>query len=80
MIVYTLLADVGDAPVPGCRVLCHTRFQPCCSATATEATLLRPSRVAITLDIYSHVSLELEKKAAAKLNTAFTGRDNGGLQ
>jgi integrase len=31
------------------------------------------SRVAITLDIYSHVSLELEKKAAAKLNAALTG-------
>ncbi len=40
----------------------------------TVQTMLGHSRVAITLDIYSHVSLELEKKAAAKLNAAFTGR------
>jgi integrase len=39
----------------------------------TVQTMLGHSRVAITLDIYSHVSLELEKKAAAKLNAAFTG-------
>jgi hypothetical protein len=38
------------------------------------------SRVAITLDIYSHVSLVLEKKAAVKLNAVLTGRDNHGLQ
>ena len=30
----------------------------------TVQTMLGHSRVAITLDIYSHVSLELEKKAA----------------
>jgi len=30
--------------------------------------------VAMTLDIYSHVSLELEKKAVAKLNAALTGK------
>jgi integrase len=36
----------------------------------TVQTMLGHSRVAITLDIYSHVSLELEKKAAAKLNAA----------
>jgi len=40
----------------------------------TVQTMLGHSRVAITLDIYSHVSLELEKKAAAKLNAALTGR------
>ena len=39
----------------------------------TVQTMLGHSRVAITLDIYSHVSLELEKKAAAKLNAALTG-------
>ena len=39
-----------------------------------SATMLGHSRVAITLDIYSHVSLELEKKAAAKLNAAFMGK------
>ena len=38
----------------------------------TVQTMLGHSRVAITLDIYSHVSLELEKKAAAKLNAALT--------
>jgi len=37
-------------------------------------TILEHSQVAITLDIYSYVSLELEKKAAAKLNAALTGR------
>ena len=40
----------------------------------TVQTMLGHSRVAITLDSYSHVSLELEKKAAAKLNAALTGR------
>ena len=39
----------------------------------TVQTMLGHSRVAITLDIYSHMSLELEKKAAAKLNAALTG-------
>jgi integrase len=39
----------------------------------TVQTMLGPSAVAITLDIYSHVSLELEKKAASKLNAALTG-------
>ncbi len=34
--------------------------------------LLGHSSVAITLDIYSHVSLELEKRAASKLNDAFS--------
>ena len=36
----------------------------------TVQTMLGHSCVAITLDIYSHVSLELEKKAATKLNAA----------
>jgi integrase len=36
-------------------------------------TMLGHSRVAITLDIYSHVSLELEKRAAAKLNAVLLG-------
>jgi integrase len=36
--------------------------------------LLGHSSVAITLDLYSHVSLELEKKAAATLNAALAGR------
>jgi len=40
----------------------------------TVQTMLGHSRVAITLDIYSHVSLELKKKAAAKLNAALTDR------
>jgi integrase len=33
-------------------------------------TMLGHSRIAMTLDIYSHVSLDLEKQAAAKLNAA----------
>jgi integrase len=32
--------------------------------------MLGHSRIAMTLDIYSHVSLDLEKQAAAKLNAA----------
>jgi integrase len=39
----------------------------------TVQTMLGHSRVSITLDTYSHVSLELEKKAAAKLNAALSG-------
>ena len=39
----------------------------------TVQTMLGHSSVAITLDIYSHVSLELEKRAASRLNTALTG-------
>jgi integrase len=39
----------------------------------TVQTMLGHSRVGITLDIYSHVSLELEKKASAKLNAALSG-------
>jgi hypothetical protein len=33
-------------------------------------TTLGHSKIAITLDIYSHVSLDLEKRAAARLNAA----------
>jgi integrase len=36
-------------------------------------SLMGHSSVSITLDIYSHVNLELERKAASKLNTALTG-------
>jgi integrase len=36
-------------------------------------TMLGHSRIATTLDIYSHVSLDLEKRAAAKLNAALRG-------
>jgi integrase len=39
----------------------------------TVQTMLGHSRVAITLDIYSHVSLDLEKRAAAKLNAVLLG-------
>jgi integrase len=35
-------------------------------------TLLGHGSIAVTADIYSHVSLELEKQAATKLNTALT--------
>jgi integrase len=40
----------------------------------TVQTMLGHSSIAITLDIYSHVSLELEKKAAAKLHAALVGK------
>jgi integrase len=36
--------------------------------------MLGHSSIRVTLDIYSHVSLELEKKAAAKLNAALMGK------
>jgi integrase len=39
----------------------------------TVQTMLGHSRVAVTLDIYSHVSLDLEKRAVAKLNAALLG-------
>ncbi|MBM3225492.1 MAG: site-specific integrase [Candidatus Tectomicrobia bacterium] len=39
----------------------------------TVQTMLGHSSVAMTLDIYSHVSLELETKAAAKLNAVLSG-------
>jgi integrase len=39
----------------------------------TVQVMLGHSSVAITLDIYSHVSLELEKRAASRLNTALMG-------
>jgi integrase len=45
----------------------------------TVRTMLGHSRVAIALDIYSHVSLDLEKRTAAKLNAAFLGGINSGL-
>jgi integrase len=34
----------------------------------TVQTMLGHTKIATTLDIYSHVSLDLEKKAAARLN------------
>jgi integrase len=37
-------------------------------------TMLGHSSIRMTLDVYSHVSLDLEKQAAATLNAAFTGR------
>jgi integrase len=44
--------------------------------------MLGHSRIAVTLDTYSHVSLDLERRAAAKLNAAlkkkkvpYTGRE-----
>jgi integrase len=36
-------------------------------------TMLGHSSMSVTLDIYSHVSLELETQAAAKLNAILTG-------
>ena len=39
----------------------------------TGQTMLGHSSVKITLDIYSHVTLELEQQAAVTLNAALTG-------
>jgi integrase len=40
----------------------------------TVQSMLGHSSIAITLDIYSHVSLDLEKRAAARLNAVFRER------
>lgn len=42
-------------------------------AAKVAQTILGHGSIAITLDTYSHVSSELEKQAAAKLNAALTG-------
>jgi integrase len=36
--------------------------------------MLGHSSIKVTLDVYSHVSLELQKQAASRLNAALTGR------
>lgn len=40
----------------------------------TVQTMLGHSNIAMTLDLYSHVSLELERRAAARLNEALQGK------
>ena len=45
----------------------------------TVQAMLGHSSIAITLAIYSHVSLELEKRAASRLNAALTGEKWYGL-
>jgi integrase len=42
-------------------------------APKTVQTMLGHTKIATTLDIYSHVSLDLEKKAAARLNAVLRG-------
>jgi integrase len=42
-------------------------------APKTVQTMLGHTKIATTLDIYSHVSLDLEKRAAARLNAALQG-------
>jgi len=44
----------------------------------TVQTLLGHSRIATTLDIYSHVSLELETRAVARLDAALKARAKAG--
>jgi integrase len=73
------LASPGQAGLPPSRIhdARHTfaiLMLELGESPKTVQTMLRHSRVAITLDIYSHVSLELEKKAAAKLNAALMGK------
>jgi integrase len=71
-----LLAQAGLPPIRfhDARHTFATLMLELGESPKTVQTMLGHSRVAITLDIYSHVSLELEKKAAAKLNAALTGR------
>lgn len=40
----------------------------------TVQTMLGHSNIAITLDLYFHVSLELEKRAMAKLKSVLQGK------
>jgi integrase len=44
----------------------------------TVQTLLGHSKIATTLDIYSHVSLELETRAVARLDAALKARTQAG--
>jgi integrase len=44
----------------------------------TVQTLLGHSKIATTLDIYSHVSLELETRAVARLDAALKARTKAG--
>ncbi|MBI3325690.1 MAG: site-specific integrase [Nitrospinae bacterium] len=44
----------------------------------TVQTLLGHSKIAMTLDIYSHVSLDLEKRAAARLNAVLREKNHIG--
>ena len=37
--------------------------------------MLGHSSIKVTLDVYSHASLELQKQATARLNAALTGRE-----
>jgi integrase len=42
-------------------------------APKTVQTMLGHTKISTTLDIYSHVSLDLEKRAAANLNAVLRG-------
>jgi integrase len=42
-------------------------------APKTVQTMLGHTKISTTLDIYTHVSLDMERKAAAKLNAALRG-------
>jgi len=41
--------------------------------TKVVSEMLGHSKISTTLDVYSHVSLELQQQATAKLNAALTG-------
>jgi integrase len=67
------LAGLPDIRIHDARHTFATLLLELGESPETVQTMLGHSRVSITLDIYSHVSLELEKKAATKLNAALSG-------
>jgi len=79
---HTLL---GQAGVPAIRLhdarhTFATLMLELGESPKTVQTLLGHSSVAITLDIYSHVSLELEQRAVSRLNAALIEGKSSGLQ
>ena len=72
---HTLLRQAGVPPIRlhDARHTFATLMLELGESPKTVQTMLGHSSVAITLDIYSHVSLELEKRAASRLNAALTG-------
>jgi integrase len=73
--LHRVLRQVG-LPLLRLHDACHsfaTMLLELGESPKTVQTMLGHSSVSITLDIYSHVSLELETRAATRLNAALTG-------